>query len=120
MSSPNFPGNYPNNVEKQDTIKVEQEMLILIDFTAFNIESHLTCAFDHLTITDEDGTTLMEKSCGFNRKGTVIVGGQNLGSSMPANITSRTNIVHIFFRSDELQSSPGWSLSWKAVGRGEH
>ena len=66
-------------------------MLVSIEFIAFNIEYHPTCAYDHLSITDEDGTTLMEKSCGFTRQGTVIVGGQSLGSSLPANITSRTN-----------------------------
>ena len=91
VSSPGYPGNYPNSVEKQDTIKVGQEMVISIEFTEFNIEFHPTCAFDHLTITDEDGTTLMEKSCGKTKWGTVMVGGQSLNTSLPANITSRTS-----------------------------
>ena len=78
-------------------------MIISIEFTTFKIESHSTCAFDHLTITDEDGTTLMEKSC---------------GKSLPASITSRTNIVHIFFTSNGIITRPGWSLSWNAVTRG--
>ena len=91
VSSPNHPDNYPNRVEKQETIQVGHDMVISIEFTEFNIEYHPTCAFDHVTITDEDGTTLMEKSCGFTTQDTVIVGGQSMGSSLPANITSRNN-----------------------------
>ena len=74
-----------------------------LQFTAFDIESHSTCAYDHLTITDGDGTTLMEKSC---------------GSSLPAAITTRTNIVKLVFSTDYSGARTGWSLNWTAVTPG--
>ena len=75
-----------------------------LQFTAFDIESHVTCRFDHLTIMDGDGTPLMEKSC---------------GSSLPADITSRTNIVKLVFSTDGATTKTGWSVHWTAVTPGQ-
>ena len=75
-----------------------------LQFTAFDIESHVTCRFDHLTIMDGDGTTLMEKSC---------------GSSLPAAITSRSNMIKVVFSTDGSGTRSGFSLSWTAVTPGE-
>ena len=83
---------------------MEEGLVISLQFTAFDIESHSTCEYDHLKITDGDGTTLMENSC---------------GSSLPPDITSTTNIVKIFFSTNGDTSMPGWSVSWVAVTPGE-
>ena len=104
VTSPNYPDNYPNNLEKIETIQVEQGLILSLQFTAFDIESHSTCAYDHLTITDGDGTTLMEKSC---------------GTTLPADIRSTSNIVKLVFSTDGSQTRPGWSVSWMAVTPGE-
>ena len=82
---------------------MEEGLVISLQFTAFDIESHSTCEYDHLKITDGDGTTLMENSCGF---------------SLPPDITSTTNIVKIFFSTNGDTSMPGWSVSWVAVTPG--
>ena len=101
LTSPNYPGNYSNRFERTDTIQVEEGLLLSIQFTRFDIEDCKSeCACDHLTITDRDGTTLMEKRC---------------GSSLPAKIRSRTNSVNIEFRTDLHGSRGGWSVSWYAV-----
>ena len=84
-------------------IQVEEGLILSLQFTAFDIESHSTCAYDHLTITDGDGTTLMEKSC---------------GSSLPAAITSRTNSVTLIFSTDDSYAKTGWSVNWTAVTPG--
>ena len=75
-----------------------------MQFTAFDVESHSTCSYDHVTIKNGDGTTLMEKTC---------------GSSLPAAVTSTSNIVEIYFHTDNLTTGEtGWSLTWKAVTPG--
>ena len=104
FTSPNHPGHYPNNFKKTETIQVEQGMVVSLDFTAFNIEYHRTCRYDHLTVMDGDGTTLMEKSC---------------GTSLPANIRSRSNIVKLSFGTDGSVTKSGWSVRWTAVASGE-
>ena len=118
VTSPNYPGNYPNNIRKTETLQVEDGLVLSLQFTAFHIESDtfqcgVSCACDHLTITDGDGTTLMEKSC---------------GSILPANITSTSNIINLLFSSTSVKLylsdrrndvMTGWSLNWRAVEPGE-
>ena len=86
-------------------IQVEEGLILSLQFTAFDIESHSTCDYDHLTITDGDGTTLMEKSC---------------GNSLPADITSTSNVVNLLFITDYYDGeNSGWSVSWSAVTPGD-
>ena len=113
-------------------IQVEQGLILSLQFTAFDIEEpgydydydtyeyddSLTC-YDHLTITDGDGTTLMEKSCGSTSDGNILIGDQSIGSSLPANITSTSNIVKLVFSTSSSTTRPGWSISWMAVTPGE-
>ena len=88
---------------KTETIKVEQELILMLQFIAFDIQSHTTCANDYLTITDRDGTTLMEKTC---------------GSTVPTNITSTSNMVDIYFRTDSVGTKTGWKISWSVLTPG--
>ena len=105
VTSPNYPDNYPNSLEKTDTIQVEQGLILSLQFTAFDIHTwYYTCGYDHLTITDGDGTTLMEKSC---------------GNSLPAAIRSTSNIVNLVFITSRAGTSSGWSVNWSAVTPGE-
>ena len=86
---------------------MEEGLILSLQFTAFNIAPWCgsTCDCDHLTITDGDGTTLMEKSC---------------GTTLPADITSTSNIVKLVFSTDGTGvTMSGWSVSWTAVTPGE-
>ena len=103
VSSANYPGSYPNNVRKLDIIEVEEGLVVAIEFTAFFVEPSSTCASDHLTIKNGDGSTLMEKTC---------------GSSLPAAVTSTSNTVEIYFYTDGSASRSGWRLTWRAVTPG--
>lgn len=78
-------------------------MQLMLQFTAFNIESHSNCAYDYLTITDGDGTALLEKAC---------------GSTLPTNMASTSNIVNLFFKTHAAGTENGWSVSWSAVRPG--
>ena len=133
VTSPNFPNDYPHNLEESYTIEVEQGQVLLLAFTVFNIDStndmtwsaldyhgndyleKVTCPSDHLTITDSDGIILMEESC---------------GHILPDRITSRTNKVNLTFHTDDRDVEPsfnsnryiskraGWSIIWTALTPG--
>ena len=109
VTSPNYPGNYPNNIRKTETIQVEEGLVLSLQFTAFHIESDtfqcgVSCACDHLTITDGDGTILMEENC---------------DRTLPAAIRSKSNVVNLVFSTDGSVAMTGWSVSWSAVTPGE-
>merc|ERR1719458_1028353 len=106
-------------------------MIISLQFTAFDIEaeneyddeydydysSNIGC-LDHLTITNGDGTTLMEKSCGSASYDNIEIGGQSIGSTLPTIITSKSNIVKLHFSTDDgsnIGGNSGWKISWSAV-----
>ena len=105
VTSPNYPDNYPNNLEETETIEVEQGLVLSLQFTAFDIEySSSDCDYDHLTIMDGDGTNLMEKNC---------------GTTLPADITSTSNMVKLVLSTDHTGTRTGYSVSWIAVTPGE-
>ena len=104
--SPNHPNNYPNDLQRTNTIEVEEGLVVAMQFTAFDVEFHSTCSYDHVTIKNGDGTTLMEKTC---------------GSSLPATVISTSNNVEIYFHTDDsiIQTlGAGWRLTWRAVTPG--
>ena len=104
VTSPNYPNIYPNNLQKTQTIQVEQGLVLSMQFTAFAIQGYKSpCISDYLTITDGDGTTLMEKIC---------------GPFVPTNMTSKTNIVNLIFITDNSWNDSGWNLSWSGVTQG--
>ena len=59
---------------------------------------------DYLSITDGDGTILM---------------GRTKGYSLPANITSRTNVVKLLFTTNHEHTRSGWSVNWTPVTPGK-
>ena len=78
-------------------------MQLILQFTYFKTESSASCVYDHLNITDGDGTTLMGKTC---------------GASLPANVTSVSNVINLVFKTDGSGSKKGWRVSWGAVRAG--
>ena len=116
VTSPNYPGPYPHNLKQTQAIRVEQGQILSLEFTSFDLEYYSNCTFDHLTIMDGDGTTLMEKSCGVF----LVIGGQNQpGLTLPAKIMSRSNRVNFVFVTDESVTRSGWSVKWSVVTPGK-
>ena len=95
MTSPRHPDVYPSNLQKTQTIKVKEGLVVFLSFTVFALDGG-----DYLSITDGDGTTLMARKSGYSR---------------PADITSRTNIVKLLFTTNEAHPRTGWSVTWNAV-----
>jgi hypothetical protein len=100
VTSPNFPNNYPNNLRKTETIIAPEGLVLRLEFTAFNVENHGRCAYDHLKIVDGDGTILMDKTC---------------GNALPPVFMSNTNHVDLVFETDRSVTKSGWSVKWSAV-----
>merc|ERR1712226_160964 len=108
ISSPNFPGNYPNDFNHIETIQVDAGQVIRFEFTDFDVEFEDTCRYDFLTIseTSENGETTIlpvwpwEKGC---------------GTSLPPVMVSTTNKVNILFKTDGSVTKKGWSIKWTAV-----
>lgn len=95
--------SYPNNMDKTYVLEAAQGLVIAIKFTAFDVENQDNCSYDYLTITEGDGTVLMDRTC---------------GSNLPPDIISTTNNVRVIFHTDSDTTRPGWSLEWTAVSPG--
>ena len=116
VTSPKYPDNYPNNIQRTDKITVRKGWVILLEFTAFEVfyyDSHHAC-YDYLKIMDGDGTILLEKSCG---TGSVVTGGIVHNYSLPPSITSSSNTVDIFFHTNNINTRSGWKISWQCRTR---
>ena len=119
VTSPNHPDNYPNNINKTQTIEVESGKILRLEFTHFAVHGLPSgCqSYDFVKITDGDGTTLMDNSCGYSSH--PEVGPSHSLYFLPPIITTRSNRVEIFFHTNGDGTKPGWSLSWSAVTPGE-
>ena len=111
VTSPNHPGYYPDNLGKTEILEVESGKILRLEFTHFAVPSFCD---DFVKITDGDGTTLMDNSCGYS-----YLDPSHSWYFLPPIITTRSNRVEIFFHTDGSRSQTGWSLSWSAVTPGE-
>ena len=118
ITSPNHPANYPNNLRKTEYVIVKKGKILRLEFTAFAVwvcDGVETCSCDFVRITDGDGTTLMDNSCGYSS-----LQPSDRYYFQPPIITSKTNKVEIYFHTtDALDITSGWSLRWTAVAEGE-
>ena len=71
------------------------------------------CPRHFVKITDGDGTTLMDRGCGYSERSPT-----SYGYFLPPIITTLTNTVDIFFHTDGSGAQKGWSLNWTAVTPG--
>ena len=119
VTSPNHPYAYPHNLDKTQTIEVESGKILRLEFTHFAVWACnvTTCPCDFVKITDGDGTTLMDKSCGAS--GVSWINPSSPYYFLPPIIMTRSNRVEIFFHTDDSDTYTGWSLSWSAVTPGE-
>ena len=129
LSSPNFPESSPANFEKNYTIEVEEGLILSIEFTDFELDFYnydlayeenygtyengetnyddYICHYSHLTITDGDGTTLVEEACG---------SGYDLKYQL---LRSKSNVVKLHYFTKEEEKHSAWSLNWRAVTPGQ-
>ena len=123
VTSPNHPANYPTNLDKTETVEVESGKLLRLEFTHFDVQSsgstcqgsscQINCYDDYVKITDGNGTTLMDKSCGSSSTDP-----SSFWYFLPPILTTGSNRVEILFHTNGIHQSTGWSLSWSAVTPG--
>ena len=76
--------------------------VIKLKFTDFKIEAHSSCIHDWVEIIDNDGTKLLEKSCGMTK---------------PKEIISKTNKLNVIFHSDHNTNHKGFRAEYEAVSK---
>ena len=113
VTSPNYPGRYPDNLNRTETVKVESGKVLRMQFTKTAVWHATGCPKDYVKITDGDGTILMDKSCGYSSHSPT-----SSAYFLPSAITTKTNTVDILFHTDASGSQDGWSLNWTAVTPG--
>ncbi|KAI8494928.1 CUB and sushi domain-containing protein 2 [Branchiostoma belcheri] len=66
LTSPGYPGNYPNNAAACWLITVSSDMIVVIRFPAFNVENAHNCVYDSLVVHDglNDTAPVLETLCG--------------------------------------------------------
>ena len=113
VTSPRFPGGYPHQLEKTETIEVENGKILRLEFLSFAVficGDLATCQCDFVKITDGNGKVLMDNSCGYSSPFAPI-----LWHFAPPIIETSSNRVDIFFHTDDFGTATGWSLEWRAV-----
>ena len=104
LTSPNFGiGDYPNNLDNKQTIKVEKGKAIKIHFTDWVVERVPGGQADYVTLTEGDGSTLANI-----RPNTPSFGVKDI----PEEFVSKTDTVHVLFHTDDSLQESGWRLIW--------
>ena len=115
--SPNHPKSYPHNLERTDTIQAESGKMLRLEFTRFQVvrcsSDTANCSCDYVKIVEGDGTTLMDRGCGYS-----TTTPSSSWYFLPPIFITKTNAVDIFFYTDGSGAAPGWSLKWTAVTPG--
>ena len=104
------------NLKKNEYVTVKKGKILRLEFTAFAVYvggSVDTCPTDFVRITDGDGTTLMDNSCGYSNEDP-----SSPSYFQPPIITSFTNTVEIYFHTNDEDARSGWSLVWAAMAAG--
>ena len=114
ITSANLPDSYPNNLVQTHVLHVEEGSVLSLQLTTFDVEVNGDTCVDSVTVTDGDGTTLLDETCGGSTSGHLVVGGQSKGSLLPT-IISRSNVVFIMFTTSHSITRNGWSFSWPVV-----
>ena len=100
-------------MDRTESIQVQSGKTLRMEFTYFSIYPSHNCSSDYIKITDGDGTTLMDRSCGYTTSSMY-----SWTLFQPPTITTLTNTVNVHFRTDARYTKAGWSLNWTAVSPG--
>lgn len=101
ISSPNFPGLYPYNIECVWLIVVSEGSSVLLTFHHFELEYHANCSYDYIKIYNgisEDEGNLLGTFC---------------GDTSPPQFSSSWNVMSIIFHSDRHVAHRGFTVGYR-------
>ncbi|CAB1326781.1 unnamed protein product [Coregonus sp. 'balchen'] len=101
ISSPNYPGLYPYNIQCVWLIVVAEGSSVLLTFRHFELEYHAACSYDYVKIyngVSEDEGNLLGTFC---------------GDVSPPRFTSSWNVMSIIFHSDRHVAHRGFSVGYR-------
>ncbi|KAI0233511.1 Cubilin [Lamellibrachia satsuma] len=101
FTTPEHPNNYPDALNCTWYIVAEPGELIRLTFTSFNLESHASCYYDHVSVYDNFTTASRI--------------GRYCGHIPPTVLTSSDNILMVKFVSDANIAKDGFSASYVTV-----
>ncbi|XP_031624566.1 cubilin homolog [Contarinia nasturtii] len=95
---------YPHNARCAWLIKTDENKVLNVTFTKFNLEHSVECRFDWLQIHDgrSSASYMIGRFCG-----------QNLPKG--GNIISTQNMLYLWFRSDNSTTDGGFELKWNST-----
>lgn len=101
--------NYPHNAVCAWLIKTDEEKVLNVTFTRFNLELSMECRYDWLQIHD-------------GRSSAAYMVGRFCGDSLPrkGNIVSSQNMLYLWFRSDNSTAHDGFELNWQSIDPGNN
>ncbi|XP_029301697.1 mannan-binding lectin serine protease 1 [Cottoperca gobio] len=102
LSTVDFPSPYPKSSECVYRIQVEPGFRLHLQFDPrFDVEDHpdVSCPYDHVKISA--GSSEFGPFCGFRA---------------PAEIQTDTNVVTVFFHSDNSGENLGWRITYTSTG----
>lgn len=100
LTSPNYPNNYPNSVNKRQTISVPAGKSIEIIFEDFDVEYGTSrCPYDYLEFKDGNGKLVGKKLC---------------GDSLPRNIIIPTSTALVLFHTDGSVTEKGYKFCYNS------
>ncbi|XP_053549170.1 CUB domain-containing protein 2 [Bombina bombina] len=101
LSSPNFPGLYPPNVECSWLIVVSEGSTVQLTFHHFDLEFHDACHYDYVKIYNgapRDEGNLLGKFC---------------GNTIPPQMISSWHVLSVLFHSDKHVGSTGFFATYR-------
>ncbi|XP_022089190.1 cubilin-like [Acanthaster planci] len=100
LTSPNYPRDYPLNVDCRMRIELDNEKLCQITFTDFELEDETNCGYDYLQLTSiPDGDTVAY--CG--------------QQTTPFTWQSKSSTCEVLFHSDEYVPAKGYQAMYASV-----
>ncbi len=97
IKSPGYPAQYSNNLDCTTKITVASGKRINLNFIAFDLESHSSCAYDYVEITNGSSSV---KYC---------------GNTLPPSVTTKTNELTIKLKTDGSVVRTGFSATYTTV-----
>ena len=100
LTSPNYPAEYPNNVDLVQKIEVPEGNSIRMRFTDFDCEEGPDWLEVHDVMTSWQNGSLLWERPGLS------------GSKVDRDFVSYRNKVEVVFRTDGSVTARGWRLEW--------